>query len=688
MATFSGADQKWLVETAQGLILKDPAAAKAWLLTARALFPTDFGIQYQSYCIAKTSRNLKEAAKLLYDLFIQFHHEATLWQELHCITMAVQSDQSDPHTSFLSELFETLPKQAQHDILLQVAEHTNDTLSHCKLQLLLLNKFSSAVITHGVKLIETLVNAEKMQNDKNPVNCFRKLLVCDVLPIILSNPDVPCTNKQLSKWLQKSTEFYISYVVRPKSYDTKATTPGFKSPLKSPDASSQRFTYIEGLSDKDSQVDNPWGNLHNLLILTTSRLGWNTENIVPTDRNCRQQWLYLSRVYKACNKMALTDETKTAHLKPIFYSLILLFFQCLHGYLKYKDPEQFIGVGSPGSQHGTLVLLHNVEVATKKKKDRSEHKKAKLEKQDDVGESMKETIGVWGINKDKSDLLEYFSTAVNCWQLLQTDETFDKDFKWLLHHWRSEKWTWLMLFQVDVGVYTGDTAKSLVMLEDGRESGALQGQLEASLQLASCFLAMKHYQKACDMALDAVAKLPESTETKSPSLEDGKSGNNLQFVSCTPTYILPFCIKLILMCFKKIFTSGGVNEVALGHMIVMMQYDWPKEEKLFMQVLEVIAQQGTFTYTQFFKYVTNVDILEEIAFLKTEEGGRIDLDLLPHQVTQPRTRTVTRGVTKGGEEGFKMALEKQMARYDDNLLTILKLFLTDDKQSIQEALIL
>ncbi|XP_002737290.1 integrator complex subunit 10-like [Saccoglossus kowalevskii] len=687
MAAFGGADQKWLVDTAQSLLLKDPAAAKAWLLTARALFPRDFGIQYHSYCIAKSSPNLKEAAKLLYELFIHFHHESTLWQEFHCITIAMQSDLSDPHTTFLSELFESLPSQAQHDILLQVAEHTKDLLSHCKLQLLLISKFRNAVITHGVKLVETLLSAEKMQAERNPLNCFRKLLVCDVLPILLSIPDVPCSNKQLAKWLQKSIEFYICYAVRPRSADNKCATPGFKSPLKSPDPSTSRFVFIEGLTEKESTIVTPWANLHNILLLTSSRLGWNTDNVVPTDRNHRQQWLYLSRVYKACQKMS--DENRIQHIKPVFYSLIVLLFQCLHGYLKYKDPEQFAVNSSPSAQHGTLVLLHNVEVATKKKKDKHEHKRARLLDKDDITETSKEHISVWGMNKDKSELLESFTTAVICWQLIQSDEVFDKDFKWLLHYWKSIKWTWLTSFQIDMGVYTGDTAKSLVMLEERHESGEIQGQLEACLQLSSCFLAMKHYQKACDMALDAVAMLPDSdfSTVKSLGHEDSKS-NSLQFVCCASMYVLQYCIKLILMCFKKIFNSGGMNEIALGHMLVMMQYDWPKEEKTFRQVIDVIMQQGTFTYTMFFKYVINIDILEEVSFLRTDDGGKVELELLVQAPSQHRQRTVTRGLTKGGEEGLKVAMEKQMTRYDDNLLCLIKQFLTEERGGIRQAMVL
>ncbi|KAI0219373.1 Integrator complex subunit 10 [Lamellibrachia satsuma] len=64
-------------------------------------------------------------------------------------------------------------------------------------------------------------------------------------------------------------------------------------------------------------------------------------------------------------------------------------------------------------------------------------------------------------------------------------------------------------------------------------------------------------------------------------------------------------------------------------MIVLLQYDWPRYEDLFGDCLNKIRKQGSFTYNIFFNYVINIDILEEFAYLKTLEGGKVNLDILP-----------------------------------------------------------
>lgn len=106
-------------------------------------------------------------------------------------------------------------------------------------------------------------------------------------------------------------------------------------------------------------------------------------------------------------------------------------------------------------------------------------------------------------------------------------------------------------------------------------------------------------------------------------------------------------------------------------MVVLLQYDWPQGEMLFLKAIEKICQQGSFQYENFFNYVTSIlcfsslmnrgrksefvnkiiqitslcsllvsinscllsdiDMLEEFAYLRTPEGGRIQLELLPNQ---------------------------------------------------------
>ena len=54
---------------------------------------------------------------------------------------------------------------------------------------------------------------------------------------------------------------------------------------------------------------------------------------------------------------------------------------------------------------------------------------------------------------------------------------------------------------------------------------------------------------------------------------------------------------------KKAFHHSDTNDSALGHMLVLMQYDWPKEENLFFDVMKRIKKEGEFSYPLFFHYI-------------------------------------------------------------------------------------
>lgn len=109
-------------------------------------------------------------------------------------------------------------------------------------------------------------------------------------------------------------------------------------------------------------------------------------------------------------------------------------------------------------------------------------------------------------------------------------------------------------------------------------------------------------------------------------------GNDLRLVSCTSKSILPFCLQLMLACFKvqelkphhslyihthlnslslslcvklRAFTDNR-DDLALGHVIVLLQYDWPQGENLFLKAVDKICQQGSFQYENFFNYVTSI----------------------------------------------------------------------------------
>ncbi|CAN7980092.1 unnamed protein product [Ixodes pacificus] len=129
------------------------------------------------------------------------------------------------------------------------------------------------------------------------------------------------------------------------------------------------------------------------------------------------------------------------------------------------------------------------------------------------------------------------------------------------------------------------------------------------------------------------------------------------------------------------------DDLALGHLIVMTQYDWPEEEQLFLKLLEIIKKQGSFCYGLFFNYIINADMLEEFMYITTSNGGGVTLDLLPTSTSQVgRQRAVTRGVNKGAKEDLKLAMEKQMMRCEDDMEQLLVHFFKQERDLLQQQL--
>ncbi|KAI0239978.1 Integrator complex subunit 10 [Lamellibrachia satsuma] len=289
-----------------------------------------------------------------------------------------------------------------------------------------------------------------------------------------------------------------------------------------------------------------------------------------------------------------------------------------------------------------------------------------------------------------NEIRQNFTTAVKCWELLHSSETLEKDLNRLFQHWKTENWTWLKNFEMDVLIYKGYFKEAVSILHLSQNSNrSVSSVLRADLQLACCYYCLSNFSKACEMILHIVSVLPCGAEPCARDIGVSGLGRQLQFLVCTAAEVLPYCIHLMITCFReKAFKTYAADDMSLGHMIVLLQYDWPRYEDLFGDCLNKIRKQGSFTYNIFFNYVINIDILEEFAYLKTLEGGKVNLDILPISTkTLAQSRTVTRGVIKGVKEDFKVTLEKQVARCNESMEQVIRQFLVDERIILQQNLL-
>ncbi|XP_061755888.1 integrator complex subunit 10 isoform X2 [Nerophis ophidion] len=708
-------DCEFLVKRARELVPDDPCAAKAWLITARTLYPADFNIQYEMYIIERNAEKTSCAGRLLYDMFLNFPDQPIVWREISVITAALRSDSQDKHSQFLRGLFETLPGRIQCEMLLKATEQCFNTLEKAEMLLLLLKRFPESVVQHGVSLGETLLEAEASEKVESPVNCFRKLFVCDVLPLLINNMDMRLPASLMQKYILKAAEFYIGYVARGPSPDGPMNVSQEGGPLKSPSVSrgSQRYV-IDGLSEKSSVVAEPWERLLDLLAVVGARCEW------QGDKGQRSYTDLLQRVKELCRYLpGLEGDTRARCCSQVVICAALVLFRNAFLYVSAVQPALFQGVNTLNTGPWILVedlssVYHDVDLERGTVKHA--HKKRKMAdgREKTMSSDDEEGLGKMRgrhilVNKTEmpswSETLESFYTARESWDLLHSHDSLETEFKKICATWKTDSWLWLRIFLTDIIIYQGQYRKALSSLQQmaavqqlhpGQQSPSGQTSLEhhrALIQQASCHYGLGEYRMACEKLLDVVSGLvaPNYESTK-PSEDQtrvktkSKKSHDLRLLPCTSKAVLPFCLQLMLSCFKLRAFTDNRDDLSLGHVVVLLQYDWPQGEMLFLKAVDKICQQGSFQYENFFNYVTNIDMLEEFAYLRTPDGGRIQLELLPNQGILIKHHTVTRGITKGVKEDFRLAMERQVSRCGENLLSVLHRFCINEKIIIVQSL--
>ncbi|KAM6923367.1 integrator complex subunit 10 isoform 2-T2 [Xenentodon cancila] len=706
-------DCEFLVKRARELVSDDPCAAKAWLITARTLYPTDFNIQYEMYIIERNAERTASAGRLLYDMFINFPDQPIVWREISVITAALRSDSQDKHAQFLRGLFETLPGRVQCEMLLKATEQCFNTLEKAEMLLLLLKRFPESVVQHGVNLGETLLEAEASENVETPVNCFRKLFVCDVLPLVINNMDMRLPASLMQKYILKAAEFYIGYVTRGPSPDVQIPGTQESGTLKSPGVSrgSQRYV-IDGLSEKSSVVAEPWERLLDILAVVGARCEW------QGDKGQRSYVEMLQRVKELCRYLP-SLESDTMYCSQVVICAALVLFRSAFLYVSAVQPALFQGVSAMSSGPWILVedmssVYTDVEldkgtvkhVQKKRKLAEGREKTMSSDDEEGLGKGRGRHILVTKTEMPSwSETLESFRTARESWDLLHSHDGLETEFKKICATWKTDSWLWFRIFLTDMIIFQGQYRKALSSLhqmaavqhpQPGQQSPSGQTSLEhhrVLIQQASCHYALGEYRMACEKLLDVVSGLVPSNQESPKAPEDqgrlktkSKKGNDLRLLPCNNKAVLPFCFQLMLACFKLRAFADHRDDLSLGHVVVLLQHDWPQGETLFLKAVDKICQQGSFQYENFFNYVTNIDMLEEFAYLRTPEGGRIQLELLPNQGMLIKHHTVTRGITKGVKEDFRLAMERQVSRCGENLLSVLHRFCINEKIIIVQSL--
>ncbi|XP_026487694.1 integrator complex subunit 10 [Vanessa tameamea] len=220
-------DENYIISRAKEAQKSNIYSAKAWMLTAKTLFPANFKIQFEAYLMEKQSGNVQEAAECFSSLMMSPQNLPDLLTEISAIAHALKSNEP----CFLSQMFDNISPDIQLTILKTSVENSDDTMEHCRLLVLLLKKFPQLGVD---SLVKTLINAEEFFYD----NRYARLLVVETLPL-LNSLESP---RLLQRLVVKAIDFYNSYI-----YD-----------------------------ESEHDITDPWQRLYGVLELLGRQLGWDS----------------------------------------------------------------------------------------------------------------------------------------------------------------------------------------------------------------------------------------------------------------------------------------------------------------------------------------------------------------------------------------------------------------------------
>jgi len=644
-------DQEYLVARAREAAARGQDwAAKTWMLTAKSLFPDNFGIQFEAYTTEKEAGNAKESAAFFQDLFNKFPSEQRIVAEISTVMTVLKnatedSDEVEPENRFYASMFGHVGDITQRKMILQAAESAKDPLEHGRLMLILLRKFPDRISHHGERLIETLNTAEKLELGVSPppLNMFRRMLVVEVLPTVLRADRAKVNSKLVLKNLLKAQEFVVAYV-------NKRSSVSFE---------------LRG---------DPWQLLYSVLLGAGRALGW--PESPPPSAPVPGVEEFLSSMGTLCRSQPSPDSPQGQQL---FHSTTAC---CLHAVFQYasllKEKE---------------VVLVEAFVTH----DTSDKVPKRRKTQDDPSSCL--PVVSHGASATLDDpLIHAFQVACSAWQLVTSSSSLETKFQALVLQLSTSAGPLDLVtqFSADYRLQSGQLREALA---DVRQmvGASRQGEGEAwhGLKLATVQYCLGDRRSAAQSLVDCVTHLQgipgiEATHQGAGGLTwPTARTRHLRFLPLTRAGVLTYVCKLLTCLLQeKALQHNTGGDLAMGHIIIVLQYNWPDQRELFHMMMHRIRKKESFSYPLFSQYVVNIDILEEIMYLSSDQGGGLVLDILPGGGggSVAGARPGTRGANRGEKEDFRQTMRRQAGRSLEPVDRLIVDFLTTHTDLILQCL--
>lgn len=624
-------DEEYMMTKAKSFLETDCYRCRSWLLTAKSMFPNNFGIHFECYEIEKNLRCVQRAARCFSCLLEDFPNEAILWKEIENFTPILCMDISclSEEQTFFREMFSALPLSIQQKLLSVCAERSEDTMEHCRLVLLLLNRFPQSSTELALKLMDTMITAEKHNQCPNVINCYRKILVCDLGPLLVSTSTL--NQKNLYKMLTKTTEFYITYAMGGHSI-------------------------IQNLPDTENYIKTPWEDLFASCERIGKKLSWELRSVL-SQSDKRKAWKKVSSFAK---KFVIASNNSELSKQLVFCGMIL-FVRHVFDYNKSLKIE-----------NGSEYLLVKAIKGPKVQINKPPLKQAVLSIATKLNESL------IGITDDSSEVLDHFKMAFNYWELLTNKEPMCTDYWKLSAQIKVD--TFIGQFLNDIEFYQGKY-KNLFKAVPVHES------IRKSLSLVTLYYCVQEFKKCTEHIFEVVDQIESLSLYGSVSTEiaNPPEDREMYYIQIAKLPVLQYCVKIMVqILYNQLSNYPSTSDILIGHLLVLSQMVWPEGKAIAEDMYNHIEKLPLFTYPQFSAYITNIDIIEHFMAMFIENDKCV-LNVFPCVASSLSPRISTRGAGKGVKEEFRSTLKKQVKRWSEPVDETMLLFFKNERESLMKT---
>ncbi|KAJ6635420.1 Integrator complex subunit 10 [Pseudolycoriella hygida] len=732
-------EENYFILKAKSAHSNDPYAAKAWILTAKTLYPNNFGVQFEAYLIEKAANNYEEAAKCLSYIVMTFQNQPPeLWKEVTQLTSALRilEGGTTSEQDFYVKMFQHISYEVQHKILLLTVNHSDNNLDHCKLMLLLLKRFPQTIPTHSPTLkVETFrysynitdpkyidFNITKLQSLghtlymnvlKDNIDLYANIRICfeanknqyttefvnktiSVCRLIHDRRYEPLLRAIHLSLMEYSPEFINKCPIQKKLYFTRMENfQTDKIPPVWPEASAKPRlleTLLQGINNHNQ--------FREILIIEALPLINASPPELPSVMVNRIMAIcfeyYICQMFKENCDLTTINEYWTKIFEVLDLCGRIMKWEPFLPYNRNVSKDIYwqrlihiVSSTPPRPSENKQILFCATFLFTMALQEYMSSVRMKV---DDVE---LDYVLVEGFKDNESKrrkadaLLEPPRITVYYPCNKETPICFVTAAQcWQLLHSNEilqidfgqllinvPVKMWLNRFLVDLAVYLGRNDEALNILKDSKLSNLEKNLRNLSFTVSQPALNIQSF----DFLMKILGDMPTHSGQWVKNLSMNCPGRHLLVLPLSRRAIIQYCTKILVTALKqKVMNDPTCTDSLLGNLLVLLQLDWPEEQPLAEYIFNIIQTKGHFIYLQFTNYIICVDMIEQFMSMWYSHGGEVHLEFSPAQANLPSKRIGTRGADKGVKDDFKQIIKQQILKCNDDIETLIQHFITQE----------